>query len=84
MLSQSCLLTLLGMGIVFLFLIIMIICMYALHEILHAFKMDKDESAENAVANTSGVVSAPVATTSNDTAVVAAIAAAVHDKVLKS
>ena len=36
MLGQSGILTLLGMGVVFSFLIIMIVCMYALHAVLHA------------------------------------------------
>ena len=48
MLGQSGILTLLGMGVVFSFLIIMIVCMYALHAVLHALKLDKDSPAASA------------------------------------
>ncbi|MBP5588219.1 MAG: OadG family protein [Treponema sp.] len=68
MLGQSGILTLLGMGVVFTFLIIMIICMYALHGILHALKMDVDAPEEK-----SASASAPA---QDDKAVVAAIATA--------
>lgn len=71
MLGQSGLLTLLGMGVVFAFLIIMIICMNLLHAVLHALKMDQDEKKEAPQA------SAPV---QDKGAIVAAIAAAVHEK----
>lgn len=73
MLGQSGLLTLLGMGVVFSFLIIMIICMYALHAVLHALKMDVDEPKETQ----NGASSAPA---KDDGAVVAAIAAAIKNK----
>lgn len=68
MLGQSGILTLLGMGVVFTFLIIMIICMYALHAVLHALKMDVDAPEEK-----SASASAPA---QDDKAVVAAIATA--------
>ncbi|MBP5402277.1 MAG: OadG family protein [Treponema sp.] len=68
MLGQSGILTLLGMGVVFTFLIIMIICMYALHAVLHALKMDVDAPEEK-----STPASAPA---QDDKAVVAAIATA--------
>lgn len=86
MLGQSGLLTLLGMGVVFSFLIIMIICMYILHGILHALKLDKDAPAAKTVASPSTPTSAPAASpaSTNDQAVIAAIAAAVHDKELNS
>lgn len=85
MLGQSGLLTALGMGVVFSFLIIMIICMYALHGVLHALKLDKDAPAEKTAAATSTSAPAPVAgPAANDQAVIAAIAAAVHDKELNS
>ena len=75
MLSQSAMLTLLGMGVVFSFLIIMIVSMYALHSVLHAVGADKDnQDASNAAAGTSAAV-APAGDTQ---AVVAAIAAALH------
>ena len=45
--------------------------------IIHAFKLDKEEPAETPKA------SAPVSA-GNDGAIIAAIAAAVHDKALKS
>ncbi|MBO7122122.1 MAG: OadG family protein [Treponema sp.] len=76
MLGQSGILTLLGMGVVFSFLIIMIVCMYALHAILHALKLDKDEPQK---ASASAPASAPAAS-SDQKAVVAAIAAALKSK----
>ena len=73
MLSQSALLTLLGMGVVFSFLIIMICARYLLHAVLHALKLDKEPVQKE--------VAAPAASTSADNgAVIAAIAAAVHEK----
>ncbi len=77
MLGQSGLLTLLGMCVVFSFIIILIICMTILKKVVHAFKLDKEEPAETPKA------SAPVAA-GNDGAIIAAIAAAVHDKALNS
>ncbi len=73
MLGQSGILTLLGMGVVFSFLIIMIVCMYALHAVLHALKLDKDTPAVSAPS----AASAPAA---DQKAVVAAIAAALKSK----
>ena len=77
MLGQSGLLTLLGMCVVFSFIIILIICMTILKAVIHALKLDKDKPADTPVA------SSP-APAGNDGAIVAAIAAAVHDKALKS
>ncbi len=76
MLGQSGILTLLGMGVVFSFLIIMIVCMYLLHAILHALKLDKDSPAASAPSAPSAS-SAPAA---DQKAVVAAIAAALKAK----
>lgn len=75
MLGQSGILTLLGMGVVFSFLIIMIVCMYLLHAILHALKLDKDSPAASAPS----ALGAPSAS-SDQKAVVAAIAAALKSK----
>jgi oxaloacetate decarboxylase gamma subunit len=75
MLGQSGILTLLGMGVVFSFLIIMIVCMYLLHAILHALKLDKDSPTASAPS----APSAPSAS-SDQKAVVAAIAAALKAK----
>ncbi len=77
MLGQSGLLTLLGMCVVFSFIIILIICMAVLKAVIHAFKLDKEEAVETPKA------SAPVSS-GNDGAIIAAIAAAVHDKALNS
>lgn len=78
MLGQSGLLTLLGMGVVFGFIIILICCMNLLKIFVHAFKFDKEESKDTPVA------SAPVSSAGNDGSIVAVIAAAVHDKALNS
>ena len=77
MLGQSGLLTLLGMCVVFSFIIILIICMTILKAVIHALKLDKDKPADTSAA------SSP-APAGNDGAIIAAIAAAVHDKALKS
>ncbi len=78
MLGQSGLLTLLGMGVVFAFIIILILCMKLLHVVLHALKLDVDKKTDAPVAST------PAPKAGDDGAIVAAIAAAVHDKALKS
>ena len=75
MLGQSGILTLLGMGVVFFFLIIMILAMNLLHAILHGLHLDKDEKKDDM---SSAGDAAPAA--GNDAAVVAAISAAVHEK----
>ena len=76
MLGQSGILTLLGMGVVFSFLIIMIVCMYALHAILHALKLDKDAPKQASAS----APAAPAASAVDQKAVVAAIAAALKAK----
>ena len=78
MLSQSGILTLLGMGVVFAFLIIMILCMTLLHAVIHALKLDKEPEAKKSAS------AAPIQPAQDNGAVVAAIAAAVHDKALNS
>jgi len=77
MLGQSGILTLLGMGVVFAFLVIMIGAMNLLRVLVHAFKLDA-EKPETSVQSTSASAPEPVASQNN--AVVAAIAAAIHDK----
>ena len=81
MLSQSGLLTLLGMCVVFAFLIIMILGMKLLHAVIHALKLDKDAKPEvktQSAKPAPSVVSSSVKTDNN--AVIAAIAAAVYEK----
>ncbi len=74
MLSQSGILTLLGLCVVFSFLIIMILAMNLLHVIVHALHLDKEPEQK-------GTSSSAPATPSQDTgAIIAAIAAAVHEK----
>ena len=71
MLSQSGILTLLGMGVVFTFIIIMICSMGLLHSIVHLFKLDREKEEKSAPAQ---------ASSADNGAVIAAIAAAVHEK----
>ncbi|MDR2730283.1 MAG: OadG family protein [Treponema sp.] len=73
MLGQSGNLTLLGMGVVFAFLIIMIITINLVGKLIHGLGMDKETKAvQNAAA--------PAATTvKSDGAVTAAISAAVNE-----
>ena len=79
MLSQSGLLTLFGLCVVFGFIIILIGCMKLLQLFVHAAKLDNEETS-NATVNSTP---AP-AQSGQDLNVIAAIAAAVHDKELKS
>lgn len=72
MLNQSIILTLLGMCVVFGFLIILIAAMNVLRIVVHAFKLDKEEPKSDSVA-------APAQNTDQN-AVVAAIATALHQK----
>jgi oxaloacetate decarboxylase (Na+ extruding) subunit gamma len=75
MLQQSGTLTLLGMGVVFSFLIILILCMHLLHTAVHGLKLDTDTKKD------ATMKSAPAAAVlSQDNAAIAAIAAAVHEK----
>ena len=59
MFSQSGILTLLGIGVVFFFLIIMILAMIALHAVVHALKWDTEPAGEQPVAAPSPSVSVP-------------------------
>ena len=70
MLNQSIILTLLGMCVVFSFLVIMIGCMNALRVFVHAAGLDKEEPKAD-------VPSAPAV---DQNAIVAAIATALHEK----
>ena len=72
MLNQSIILTLLGMCVVFSFLIILIVCMNGLRIFVHAAGLDKEEpKADVAPAPASAV---------DQKAIVAAIATALHEK----
>lgn len=75
MLGQSAILTGLGIGVVFGFLIIMVGALHLLHAVVHALKLDKEEPPKKAAG-------APAASTnsSGDGAVIAAIAAIAHEK----
>ena len=72
MLGQAGILTGLGMAVVFSFLIMLIVCMYALHGVLHLLGKDKDKPVETPAAAAPAVA--------DDTEVVAAIAAAIKAK----
>lgn len=80
MLGQSGLLTLLGMSVVFSFIIIMIICMGILHAFVRAFKLDKNDA--KATKSSKPVAKAAVrpAAVVDQGAVIAAIAAAIREK----
>lgn len=72
MLGQSAILTVLGMCVVFAFLIIMIGFMHLLRIVVHALKLDKEAPKPESAA--------PVAAVVDQNAVVAAIATAIHEK----
>ena len=73
MLQQSLFLTVLGMGVVFAFLIILIVFMILSHKVLHALKRDQEPVEQQKPS------AAPVST-GQDGAVIAAIAAAIREK----
>ena len=81
MLGQSGLLTLLGMAVVFAFIIILIVCMNVLRCVVHALKLDKVKPAAKAAVK---AAVKPVAAAANNAvdkkAIIAAIAMAVHEK----
>lgn len=72
MLGQSAILTVLGMCVVFAFLIILIGCMNLLRIFVHAARLDKEASKPEAAA--------PAAAAVDQKAVVAAIATALREK----
>ena len=71
MLEQSGALTVLGMGVVFGFLVIMVICVSIMGKIFHALGIDKNVEANAEGAEASGAA--------KSTAVAAAIVAAVNE-----
>ncbi|WP_062327749.1 OadG family protein [Treponema endosymbiont of Eucomonympha sp.] len=73
MLGQSLVLTLLGIGVVFAFIIVMIACLTLVHRIVHSLKLDAEAAAETPAASVPAAASA-------GTAHIAAIAAAVRAK----
>ena len=77
MLGQSGLLTLLGMGVVFGFLIIMIVFVTISTKVIKALGLDKDKKPAQGSA-----AAQPAAKAQNNNAVVAAIAAAAREKKL--
>jgi oxaloacetate decarboxylase gamma subunit len=79
MLGQSGILTVLGMGVVFLFIIIMIICMGLVHKIVHALKLDVKKEAAVSAASVKAATPGTGASGDNK-AVVAAIAVALRNK----
>jgi oxaloacetate decarboxylase gamma subunit len=74
MLEQSGVLTLLGMGIVFSFLVILIICVTLMGKVVHALGADKDVTQGAKPAVSSGA-----STAAKTAAVTAAITAAVTE-----
>ena len=73
MLGQSGSLTVLGIGIVFSFLVIMVLCVTAMGKIVHALGADKD------VRGGTGSAASASSGQSNKAAVTAAISAAVNE-----
>ncbi|MDR0878155.1 MAG: OadG family protein [Treponema sp.] len=78
MLEQSGVLTLLGMGIVFLFLVILIICVTLMGKIIHALGADKSDQG-SAVTRSPRPAVLPANQAAKTGAVTAAITAAVHE-----
>ena len=79
MLGQSGVLTVLGMGMVFGFLVIMVICVSAMGKIVHALGADKDLTAPLPGGSALAETARPVSGSAKNTAVTAAIAAAVNE-----
>lgn len=80
MLGQSGLLTLLGLCVVFSFIIIMILCMKLLQVVVHALKLDKDVGKVKKTAAPAPKAVAPAKPAVDQLAIVAAIAAAIREK----
>lgn len=79
MLGQSGVLTLLGMGVVFGFLVILVICVSIMGKIISALGLDKSAGAPAVSGAASPQVSAPSSSAAKSTAVTAAIVAAVTE-----
>ncbi|MBQ9238072.1 MAG: OadG family protein [Treponema sp.] len=75
MMGQSGILTLLGMAVVFFFLVVLVLAMYALHAVVHALKLDTEEPPKKIPTN-----AAPARGQGDAGAAVAAIVAAIHTK----
>lgn len=71
MLSQSLILTLLGMSVVFAFLVVLIAFMNLTAKVIKALKLDQDETSDTAT---------PTTNSAQKNKVVAAIAAALREK----
>lgn len=71
MLSQSLILTLLGMSVVFAFLVVLIVFMTLSSKVIKALKLDQDEKSDTTT---------PTASSAQKNKIVAAIAAALHEK----
>lgn len=82
MLGQSGLLTLLGMCVVFGFLIILIVFMKLLQVVVHSFKLDKDigKKSEKSIEKKQESVAVPSSSAVDKNAIVAAIVAAIREK----
>lgn len=76
MLGQSGLLTLLGMGVVFSFIIILIIFMQLLHILVRTLKLDKEPAKKNTTIKNAGTAAAAA----DSGSIIAAIAAAVRER----
>ncbi|MDR0553225.1 MAG: OadG family protein [Treponema sp.] len=79
MLGQSGVLTLLGMGIVFSFLIIMIISITLMGKIVHALGLDKDVAPAKAGSGAPAAGNNAAGSAAGNAAVTAAISAAVNE-----
>lgn len=82
MLGQSGLLTVLGMLVVFSFIIVLIICMHVMHFLIDKFVKEKTvevPKVQRAPARAASV-SAPSAAAQDEKAIVAAIAAAIYER----
>ncbi|MCI5524184.1 MAG: OadG family protein [Treponema sp.] len=79
MLEQSGILTLLGLCVVFSFLIILILAMNLLRIFVKAFHLEK-KSAEKGTPTSTSAPASSAASNADNGAVIAAIAAAIHEK----
>lgn len=79
MLEQSGILTLLGLCVVFSFLIILILAMNLLRIFVKAFHLEK-KSAEKGTTTSTSAPASSAASNADNGAVIAAIAATIHEK----
>ncbi|CEM62689.1 sodium pump decarboxylase subunit gamma [Treponema phagedenis] len=80
MIAQSGMLTVIGMGIVFVFLAILVFAVIGVNKLVSAFGWDKEEPAPAAPAVSAAPTNTTIPAASTNDSVIAAIAVAIHEQ----